>query len=307
MRLSGWRIAGNIPNVPKYVLIVAPHTSNWDFFHGFCAYLVLRLDNSWLAKHTVFFWPLGILARRFGGMPIDRSRGGNVVRVCVAEFARREKMSITITPEGTRGKVKEWKLGFYYIATEGEGAHRSGRARLFEPAREDHGAVHAERRRGRGSAEDQGAVFGRHGATPARVSDHDRSCWFSRYRRARATCARPTPWSRRRWRRGRRSRRRTSICCRSCRGISGSCTASSTSSSWRSCRSSGRILYAKSDRPSRDSLVGKLKRAAEKLNTRKLDAEIAPRRFNPTGDAAADLPKIKARYTSGMARFPENF
>jgi 1-acyl-sn-glycerol-3-phosphate acyltransferase len=118
MRVSGWRIAGNIPDVPKYVLIVAPHTSNWDFFHGFCAYLVLRLDNTWLAKHTVFFWPLGILARRFGGMPIDRSRGSNVVRMCVSEFARRERMSITITPEGTRSRVKEWKNGFYYIATE---------------------------------------------------------------------------------------------------------------------------------------------------------------------------------------------
>src|SRR5688500_17902140 len=55
MWISGWRIAGNIPNVPKYVLIVAPHTSNWDFFHGFCAFLVLRLDNTWLAKHTVSF------------------------------------------------------------------------------------------------------------------------------------------------------------------------------------------------------------------------------------------------------------
>ncbi len=118
MWISGWRIAGNIPNVPKYVLIVAPRTSNWDFFHGFCAFLVLRLDNTWLAKHTVFFWPLGILARRFGGMPIDRAKGGNIVRICVSEFARRERMSITITPEGTRGKVKDWKLGFYYIAME---------------------------------------------------------------------------------------------------------------------------------------------------------------------------------------------
>ena len=51
-------------------------------------------------------------------MPIDRAKGGNIVRICVSEFARRERMSITITPEGTRGKVKEWKLGFYYIATE---------------------------------------------------------------------------------------------------------------------------------------------------------------------------------------------
>ena len=118
MRLSGWRIAGNMPDLPKFVMIVAPHTSNWDFFHGFCAYLALRLDNTWLAKHTVFFWPLGILARRFGGMAIDRSRGGNVVRACVAEFARRERMSITVTPEGTRKRVKEWKLGFYYIAKE---------------------------------------------------------------------------------------------------------------------------------------------------------------------------------------------
>jgi len=117
-RLSGWRIAGNIPDIPKYLLIVAPHTSNWDFFHGFCAYLTLRLDNTWLAKHTVFFWPLGILARAFGGMPIDRARGSNVVRTCVAEFARRDRMSITITPEGTRSRVKEWKLGFYYIAVE---------------------------------------------------------------------------------------------------------------------------------------------------------------------------------------------
>ena len=118
MRLGGWRIAGNMPDIPKFVMIVAPHTSNWDFYHGFTAYLTLRLDNTWLAKHTVFFWPLGILARRFGGMAIDRARGGNVVRVCVTEFARRERMSITITPEGTRKRVKEWKLGFYYIANE---------------------------------------------------------------------------------------------------------------------------------------------------------------------------------------------
>src|SRR5687768_5442467 len=92
MRLGGWRIAGNMPDLPRFVMIVAPHTSNWDFFHGFTAYLALRLDNTWLAKHTAFFWPLGVLARRFGGMAIDRARGGNVVRTCVAEFARRERM-----------------------------------------------------------------------------------------------------------------------------------------------------------------------------------------------------------------------
>ncbi len=118
MKISGWRIAGTLPAHPKFVLIVAPHTSNWDFFHGFTAYLTLRLDTTWLAKHTVFFWPMGVLARRFGGMPIDRSRGANVVRTFIDEFARRERMSITITPEGTRSRVAEWKLGFLHIANE---------------------------------------------------------------------------------------------------------------------------------------------------------------------------------------------
>lgn len=118
LRISGWRIVGNMPDLPKVLMIVAPHTSNWDFFHGFSAYLALQLNVTWLAKHTVFFWPLGILARRFGGMPIDRSRGSNIVRTCVSEYARRESMCFTITPEGTRSRVQEWKLGFYYIASE---------------------------------------------------------------------------------------------------------------------------------------------------------------------------------------------
>jgi 1-acyl-sn-glycerol-3-phosphate acyltransferase len=118
MRLSGWRIDGNLPDLPKVLLIVAPHTSNWDFFHGFSAYLTLQLDTSWLGKHTLFFWPLGVLARRFGGIPIDRSRGGNMVRTCVAEYGRRERMSVAITPEGTRKRVAEWKLGFHHIAVE---------------------------------------------------------------------------------------------------------------------------------------------------------------------------------------------
>lgn len=118
MRLTGWRIAGNIPDIPKFVIIVAPHTSNWDFLNGILAYLALQLDTTWLGKHTIFVWPLGALARRFGGVPIDRAHGNNVVRASVAEFARRRRMSLAITPEGTRSRVKEWKLGFYHIAAE---------------------------------------------------------------------------------------------------------------------------------------------------------------------------------------------
>ena len=118
MRLSGWRIAGNFPDLPKVMLIVAPHTSNWDFYHGFSAYLTLQLDCTWFGKHTLFFWPLGVLARRFGGMAIDRTRSGNMVQATVEEYRRRERMCIAITPEGTRSKVAEWKLGFYRIAVE---------------------------------------------------------------------------------------------------------------------------------------------------------------------------------------------
>jgi 1-acyl-sn-glycerol-3-phosphate acyltransferase len=118
LRLTGWRILGNLPDLPKVMLIVAPHTSNWDFLHGFSAYLTLQLDATWFGKHTLFFWPLGVLARRFGGMAIDRSRSGNVVRATVEEYGRRERMCIVITPEGTRKKVAEWKLGFYRIAVE---------------------------------------------------------------------------------------------------------------------------------------------------------------------------------------------
>ena len=142
MRISGWRIAGNIPNVPKYVLIVAPHTSNWDFFHGFCAFLVLRLDNTWLAKHTVFFWPLGILARAFGGMPIDRSKGGNIVRACVAEFARREQ---DVHHHHARRNARQGEGVEARLLLHRHGSERSDRsrgARLREAARADHGAVH---------------------------------------------------------------------------------------------------------------------------------------------------------------------
>jgi 1-acyl-sn-glycerol-3-phosphate acyltransferase len=118
MRSTGWRIAGNLPDVPKLMLIVAPHTSNWDFLHGFGAYLALQLDATWFAKHTFFRWPLGVLARSFGGVAIDRSRSGNMVQASVAEFGRRKRMCIAITPEGTRKRVAEWKLGFYHIAVE---------------------------------------------------------------------------------------------------------------------------------------------------------------------------------------------
>jgi 1-acyl-sn-glycerol-3-phosphate acyltransferase len=112
----GWRIEGNLPDEPRLVIAVAPHTSNWDFVVGFSAYLALQLDATWFGKHTLFRWPLGPILRYFGGIPIVRTKAANVVDLYIHEFARRERMVLAIAPEGTRKKVAGWKTGFYHIA-----------------------------------------------------------------------------------------------------------------------------------------------------------------------------------------------
>lgn len=112
----GWRVEGEIPNQPKFVLIVAPHTSNWDFPVGMSAKLALGLGAAWVGKHTIFRWPFGHLLRALGGIPVDRSASNDIVQQIVAEFARRPRMVFALAPEGTRTKVERWKTGFYHIA-----------------------------------------------------------------------------------------------------------------------------------------------------------------------------------------------
>ncbi|HNV74155.1 MAG: 1-acyl-sn-glycerol-3-phosphate acyltransferase [Gemmatimonadetes bacterium] len=118
LRLFGWKVIGNFPDLPKGVIIVAPHTSNWDFIAGFWAYLALDLHCNWFGKHTIFAWPFGGLFRRFGGIPIHRESKSatQVVDLFAEEFAKRPQMYLAIAPEGTRKKVAEWKSGFYRIA-----------------------------------------------------------------------------------------------------------------------------------------------------------------------------------------------
>ena len=116
LALAGWRIEGELPNLRKFVLIVAPHTSNWDFFIGFLVYLALQFETLWFAKHTALRGPLGPLGRHFGAVAIDRNRAGNVVQAYIDEFARRERMVLTIAPEGTRSRVTDWKRGFHHVA-----------------------------------------------------------------------------------------------------------------------------------------------------------------------------------------------
>lgn len=116
LALMGWRVTGEIPNIPKLVLIAAPHTSNWDFVVGVAAKLALRLEVMWLGKDTLFRWPLGGIMRRLGGRPVDRSASHDVVKDVVREFERRERLVLALAPEGTRKRVERWRTGFYHIA-----------------------------------------------------------------------------------------------------------------------------------------------------------------------------------------------
>ena len=120
LRLAGWKVEHNFPDVAKMVLIVAPHTSNWDFVVGFWAYLALDIAATWFGKHTLFRGPFGAIFRHFGGIPIHRESvsAGSIVDLYVAEFERRDRMVLAIAPEGTRRKVTEWKSGFYRIAVK---------------------------------------------------------------------------------------------------------------------------------------------------------------------------------------------
>ncbi len=112
----GWRIDGSLPDLPKFVVIVAPHTSNWDFVVGFAVYLAIEIEASWLGKHTLFRWPAGPLFRHFGGIPVVRTQATNVVDLHVDEFRRRDRLVFVIAPEGTRRKTSGWKSGYYRIA-----------------------------------------------------------------------------------------------------------------------------------------------------------------------------------------------
>jgi 1-acyl-sn-glycerol-3-phosphate acyltransferase len=111
-----WDVEGNIPNIPKLVLIAAPHTSNWDFVVGIAAKLALGLDVMWLGKDSLFRAPFGSMMRRLGGRPVDRFASHDVVRDVVAEFARHERLVLAVAPEGTRKRVERWRTGFYHIA-----------------------------------------------------------------------------------------------------------------------------------------------------------------------------------------------
>ncbi len=115
-KLMGWSIEGRPPDIDKFVVIGAPHTSNWDFPLALATAFLLRLDFTWLGKDSIFTGPLNPLMRWLGGLPIDRSKSSNVVQSTIDAFNNHDHLIIAIAPEGTRSKVKKWKRGFYHIA-----------------------------------------------------------------------------------------------------------------------------------------------------------------------------------------------
>lgn len=117
LRLGGWRMAGEMPDTAKLVLIGAPHTSNWDGIWGFAAKVALGLDVRVLGKDTLFKVPgLGLLLRRLGVIPVDRSKATGVVEQAAAMLRRSERCWYALAPEGTRKPVERWKPGFWKIA-----------------------------------------------------------------------------------------------------------------------------------------------------------------------------------------------
>lgn len=112
----GWRVEGEVPDRPKLVAILAPHTSNWDFVVGLSAILALGLDVRWLGKHTLFRPPFRRLLRWLGGTAVDREDAADVVQRAIAAFHGSDRLFLGLSPEGTRRKVEKWKSGFHRIA-----------------------------------------------------------------------------------------------------------------------------------------------------------------------------------------------
>lgn len=114
----GWRADMTWPPVPRCVIIVYPHTSNWDFVIGYLARLALGLPVQWVGKDTLFRWPVAGLLRRMGGIPANRRESTGLIAALAEEVHRRPWMWLAIAPEGTRSRTDHWRSGFYHLALE---------------------------------------------------------------------------------------------------------------------------------------------------------------------------------------------
>ena len=120
LKLTGWEAVGNVPDAPKFVMILAPHTSNWDLFYILAILYSLGIKFFWFGKKEIFRWPVGGFFKWLGGIPINRGLRQNVVQQTVELIQAREQIIVGISPEGTRSNTEYWKTGFYHIAHQAQ-------------------------------------------------------------------------------------------------------------------------------------------------------------------------------------------
>lgn len=117
LRVARWKVDITVPDVPRCIICVAPHTSNWDFILGLAAYSSVGRKAGFLMKETWFFWPLGPIFRALGGVPVPRGRAaGSLTDAIVRRFETAARLQLAITPEGTRSRTTRWHTGFLHIA-----------------------------------------------------------------------------------------------------------------------------------------------------------------------------------------------
>jgi 1-acyl-sn-glycerol-3-phosphate acyltransferase len=120
LRLLGWRVVGQLPDYPKFVVVGAPHTSNWDFIMFLALAFILKGDLRYMGKKELFRWPLTGFFIWCGGVPVDRSKPQGLVEQTVQAIQEVDHFQLVITPEGTRSLVGKWKMGFYHIAKQAD-------------------------------------------------------------------------------------------------------------------------------------------------------------------------------------------
>jgi 1-acyl-sn-glycerol-3-phosphate acyltransferase len=116
LALGGWRMQGDWPDLPRMVVIAAPHSSGWDAVWGLAAKMAMGVQITFIAKAELFWGPLGWLLRGLGGHPVNRSAPGGIVEQTAAEIRAAPHMWFVLAPEGTRRRVERWKPGFWKIA-----------------------------------------------------------------------------------------------------------------------------------------------------------------------------------------------
>jgi len=116
LKLTGWKPDGARPEAKRFVLIAAPHTTNWDFPYLLAFAEYFEVNISWMGKHSLFRWPFGAIARAVGGIPVRRHKREDLVTSMARTFDDHEELGLVVPAEGTRRHVEYWKSGFYHIA-----------------------------------------------------------------------------------------------------------------------------------------------------------------------------------------------